>query len=275
MEEVNRGLLVDPAELKAACDRAVKAGEAVFEVEFPYRRPDTQEVCWFLERDEIVRDAANQAQELVGLVVDITDRKQHEERQQLLLNELNHRVKNTLTMVMGIVDQTLRSTRSPEAFAHALQGRLQALSKSHNLLTEAVWRGAGVRDILAGELAVVAAAHDRVALDGENVMVGPKGVVTLGLVMHELLTNAVRHGALSAPEGRIDLCWRVDDDNSLHIVWREHGGPRVSPPTRKGFGMTLLERGLAREFVGGVRTEFAPDGFRCEMRLSMARMAQT
>jgi PAS domain S-box-containing protein len=274
--EMLPGLLDDPAELSAARERAVATGQPVFEIEYAYQRPDTGEVRCFLVRNEIVRDAANEPQEIVGLVIDITERKQHEERQQLLLNELNHRVKNTLSVVLGIVDQTLRNTRSPGAFAEALQGRLQALSKSHNLLTDGVWQGAGLRDVLASELAAwVAPPGERIVLDGENLMVGPKGVVTLGLVMHELVTNAVRHGALSVPDGRIDLSWRLDDDQDLHIVWREHGGPPAPPPSRKGFGMQLLERGLAREFVGGVRIDFAPEGFRCEMRLSMARMAQT
>jgi PAS domain S-box-containing protein len=275
-DDLRRGLLGDPVELNAARDRAVAADQPVFEIEYAYRRPDTGEVRWFLVRNEIVRDAANEPQEIVGLVIDITERKRHEERQQLLLNELNHRVKNTLSVVLGIVDQTLRNTRSPGAFAEALQGRLQALSKSHNLLTDRVWQGAGLRDVLASELAAwVAPPGEQIVLDGENLMVGPKGVVTLGLVMHELVANAVRHGALSVPEGRIDLTWRLDDDQNLHIVWREHGGPPVSPPHRKGFGMKLMERGLAREFGGGVRIDFAPEGFRCEMRLSMARMAQT
>jgi PAS domain S-box-containing protein len=275
-EDLRPGFLGDPVALNAARDRAVAAGQPVFEIEYAYQRPDTGEVRWFLVRNEIVRDAANEPQEVVGLVIDITERKHHEERQQLLLNELNHRVKNTLSVVLGIVDQTLRNTHSPGAFAEALQGRLQALSKSHNLLTEGVWRGAGLRDVLASELAAwLAPAGERIVLDGENLMVGPKGVVTLGLVVHELVTNAVRDGALSVPEGRINLSWRLDDDQNLHIVWREHGGPPVSPPRRKGFGMNLLERGLAREFVGGVHIDFAPEGFRCEMRLSMDRMAQT
>lgn len=202
---------------------------------------------------------------------EIASRKQAEEQQKLLLNELNHRVKNTLATVQSIAAQTLRTAASPEAFRTSFERRLIALSQTHNLLAHSSWRGADLRQLLARELTPHGLEDPgRIAIEGEAVWLGASTALAVGLIVHELATNAARHGALSIPGGKVSIAWSVapeEDGGKLRLVWQESDGPPVRPPKGRGFGSRLIERGLAHEPGGVSRLRFDPKGVRCELEL--------
>ena len=200
---------------------------------------------------------------------DITERRRAEQQQRLLLDELNHRVKNTLATVQSITRQTLQKGVSLEEFRDAFEARLVALSHTHNLLTAGSWEGAPLRDIIAAELSPylqVDAAN--LTASGPDVYLRPKPAVALGMALHELATNAAKHGAFSIPTGRVKLSWSKSGP-LLRLEWKESGGPPVQAPKRKGFGSRLLERGLAHELGGKTRLDFAPAGLRCTIEIPL------
>ncbi len=189
--------------------------------------------------------------------VDMTDQVQADERQRLLLDELNHRVKNTLATVQAIAQQTLRGAQNPAAFAEAFESRLLALSQTHNALTDSQWAGAGLRQILDQELGPYGA--ERVAMNGPDVHLPARVALSLGMVFHELATNAAKYGALSTA-GRLLLNWSVTGDDSLVFEWRETGGPPAARPKRRGFGSRLIERSIAGELRGRIAFDYGEDG---------------
>jgi PAS domain S-box-containing protein len=208
----------------------------------------------------------------VAFVVDLTEQKETQQRLKLMVDELNHRVKNTLATVMAISAQTRRTTPSPEAFHQALQGRLTALSKTHNLLNESFWTGVTLRQLVEQALAPYAAG-DRTVVAGEEVRLGPIVAVTLGMGFYELASNAAKYGALSTPSGRVEVSWRPDAPGRLELEWVESGGPPVKPPERRGFGTQLIEKVLAAELHGEVRLEFRPEGVRCVMDMALDQLS--
>jgi two-component sensor histidine kinase len=188
--------------------------------------------------------------------IDMTEQVQADERQRLLLDELNHRVKNTLATVQAIAQQTLRGARDPDAFAAAFEARLLALSQTHNALTDSHWAGAGLRQILLQELGPYGA--DRVSMSGPEVHLPARMALSLGMVFHELATNAAKYGALSTA-GKLFLAWSVGD-GWLRFQWRETGGPPVVAPERRGFGSRLIERSVTGELQGRVHADYGTDG---------------
>jgi two-component sensor histidine kinase len=191
-----------------------------------------------------------------------------------MVQELNHRVKNTLATVMAISAQSLRTATSPEAFHEAFQGRLVALSKTHNLLNRTYWTGVSLRDLVVEELAPYSDMRDgRLSIAGEDVRLGPVTAVTLGMGLHELANNAARYGALSAPSGHVRVTWRRGRPGRLRLSWEEVGGPLVEPPRRRGFGSELLQKALAYELQGEVRLELPPHGARCIMDMALDRIS--
>jgi PAS domain S-box-containing protein len=208
----------------------------------------------------------------VAFVLDLTARRRAEQRQKLLLHELNHRVKNTLATVQAVAAQTLRTAESPDAFCRAFESRLLALSQTHNLLNRCNWEGVYLRDILELELAPYQGPGGRsFALAGDGVRLGPVTTVTLGMALHELVTNAAKYGALSVPTGKVHVTWQIDSRDRLRLEWHEQGGPPVQAPRRRGFGSRLIEKGLARELAGQVRLDFLRSGLRCTMDMSLER----
>jgi two-component sensor histidine kinase/PAS domain-containing protein len=204
---------------------------------------------------------------IAGASRDLSERKQAEELQRLLGNELNHRVKNTLATVQSIVNQTLRGADDTETARTTLNARIVALAEAHDLLTDRSWAGADLADLAAR--AVAPFASGQIALVGPSVDVSPSQVLALSLALHELATNAAKYGALSRPEGRVELRWEVQAGR-LNLSWRESGGPRVVPPTRRGFGSRLIEHALGRDLDGKTRLEFAPEGVRCSIMALLA-----
>ena len=207
--------------------------------------------------------------EAVGVFVqgsDITDRVRAEAQQKLLLDELNHRVKNTLATVQSIAAQTLRGHPDPEAFREAFEARLLALSATHDILTASSWRGASLRDVLAVEFRPYGA--ERYAFEGPDVALSATEAVALGLLFHELATNAAKYGALSCAEGCVRVTWRVEGGR-LSLTWREEGGPKVIAPTRRGFGSRLIERSLQGDIGGEASLDFREAGLTCEISLPL------
>ncbi|MDP3855879.1 sensor histidine kinase [Phenylobacterium sp.] len=237
--------------------------------EYRIIRGDTGEVRWMARHVEIVRGAAGAAARVIGAFRDITESKHFEEHQQLLINELNHRVKNTLATVQYISAQTLRVSSSIEEAGLAFEDRLLSLSRAHNVLTRANWESAGLRDIVAEAMTPYGAvAEQRLRMSGPDVRLAPHTALAIAMALQELATNAAKYGSLSSETGRIDIDWTIAPSargDRLKLVWAESGGPLVAAPTRRGFGSRLLERGLAREIGGEVRLAFAADGVVCTM----------
>lgn len=244
------------------------AGELEFySVEKRFVRNDGR-VIWLSVRSSPVRDADSRLQYVVRVVQDITERKAAERRQKLLMDELNHRVKNTLATVQSLASQTARGAHTPAAFREGFEGRLIALSKAHDQLTSHHWESADLRELLSGSLApYVGAGQERVVLRGEDVVLRPRAVLTLAMAVHELTTNAAKYGALSAPAGRIEIQWRVVRANNgrpaLHIDWIEQGGPPVADPQQRGFGSKLIEGSIVAELGGTAQLAFEAQGLRC------------
>ena len=198
---------------------------------------------------------------------DITERKAQEQTRQLLLDELNHRVKNTLAMVQSIARLTLRQTKSPEDFAESFTGRIQALAGAHNVLTASSWHGADLNSLVRDQLILGDAKDGAVIYRGPSIRLDPQTAVGLSLVLHELGTNASKYGALSAANGRVDLSWETAENGKmLTLHWQELGGPRVSPPSRRGFGTFIIEQSL-HGLDGEAELQFDPSGLICDMRL--------
>ena len=189
---------------------------------------------------------------------DVTQAVMADRRQRLMIDELNHRVKNTLATVQSIAMQTARSNSEPDRFAESFQARLLALSHTHDLLTRSHWEGAELHDVLAHE--TEAHGAHRVLLNGPVVELRPAAALALGMIFHELATNAAKYGALSSPSGRVTVDWTRLDDDALRIVWTEMGGPPTAPPERKGFGSRLIERSVRHDLGGRIEADFRPEG---------------
>jgi PAS domain S-box-containing protein len=208
-----------------------------------------------------IKDATGRVIASAKIARDITERKRAHERQNLLLHEIKHRIKNSLATVQAIVNQTLPGI-SPEE-RDELEGRLQALARAHDLLTLEHWGEASVPDIVEHALAPFQTVHQkRFLVEGPNATLDARKAVLLGLALHELATNAVKYGALSNHAGCVRLNWNVEgetDDSRLTLLWQESGGPPVIPPTRKGFGSVMIDRAISSE-LGTSRWEFDPGG---------------
>ncbi len=201
---------------------------------------------------------------------EIVARKKIEEHQKFLLDELNHRVKNTLATVQSIAAQTMRSSPDPAAFRNAFEARLIALSAAHDLLSRENWRGVMLRDLVRRELAPYGLDdRSRVSIEGERVWLPARISVPLGMAIHELATNAARHGSLTSPKGRVDVRWTCSETPAglaLSLTWQESGGPAVATPLRRGFGTRMIERGLEHDLRGETKLYFEPKGLRCEIK---------
>jgi PAS domain S-box-containing protein len=202
-----------------------------------------------------------------GTTEDINERKAAEERQQLLIHELNHRVKNNLATVQAIAFQTLKGDQAMAEARSRFEARLMALSRTHNLLTDQSWSGAPL-DRIVRESTEPLAGEERCTASGDPLWLAPHAALALSLALHELATNAAKYGALSAEQGRVAIEWRMDEDHLL-LEWKERGGPPVTPPERRGFGSRLIERGLESDLGGGAKLDFEPDGLRCTIRASL------
>jgi PAS domain S-box-containing protein len=247
-----------------ALEEAVKGGPP-YRAEYRLLAPGGG-VRWVSSQAVVHRGACGEPLRVVGFHQDITERKRWEEHQTLLINELNHRVKNTLATVQSIASQTLRTAGSMQQARHDLEERLFALSRVHNVLTRENWEAAALGQVVDQAVEPYRRNDDRFRIEGKDVRVPPRVALALALALQELTTNAIKYGALSSDAGRVRIAWTVDgagDGRRMSLVWEESGGPSVQPPTRIGFGKRLIERTLAAELGGEVRMAFHPAGLRC------------
>lgn len=249
--------------------QAMKADE---EYDGMFRIGDTGR--WLLGRGRVhERDAKGNPLTFIGVTIDVTEQQASAQRTRLLLKELNHRVKNTLAMLQSLARQTLRQTSDPAEFMTAFAGRLQAISEAHGLLSDHEWGTIRLADLIAKQLLPhVSAYADQIELHKDEVSLGPDQAVGLGLVLHELATNAVKYGSLSVPKGKVVLTARnvvEEGETVLHLTWTEVGGPPVSEPERRGFGSILIERSLDKVLGSSVKVEYLPAGVTALIRLPL------
>jgi PAS domain S-box-containing protein len=195
-------------------------------------------------------------------LTDVTERRGAEARRRLLVNELNHRVKNVLATVQAIAAQSLRGSDVAPAARERFMARLMALARANDVLVAEDWQGASLAAI-ASEVAGPHGAGERFSVAGPAMHLAPQAATALALGLHELATNAAKYGALSRPEGRVVLSWTLSGEpgrRRLDLSWRETGGPPTTPPTRRGFGTRLIERGLAGGLQAQVKLDYRPEG---------------
>lgn len=244
--------------------QAIANGSDAYEVEYRIILPDGQ-VRWVFGRGRVIRDLSGTPVRYSGIDIDITDRKRHEEQLGLVMRELLHRTNNMLAVIQAMAHQTAIRSGGLREFEERFGARLRGLAHSNELLVRQDWRGGSVAALVQAQLApFVDAEGARLELDGPPVLLKPEAVQNLGLALHELATNASKYGALSRPEGRIRISWRVDEPGSrprrFRLSWREHGGPPVRPSRRRGFGRFVVETMVARSLEAEVTIDFAPEG---------------
>lgn len=248
-------------------------------VEIRYRRKDGSEF-WAALFISPVRDEGGAIVQYFASFVDLTRHKEEEAHSRMLINELNHRVKNTLSTVQSIVWQALRTATDPKAIREAIESRLHALSRSHDMLTLTNWQSAGLLDVVNDALepfAVTDGRKDRIVIEGDNIQFPPKAALALGIAFNELATNAVKYGAFSDGMGSILIQWRLEpapEGEQLILLWQEQHGPTVVHPSRRGFGSRMIENGLAQELEGQVHLDYRPEGLVCTMRFPVPQDAR-
>lgn len=221
---------------------------------------------WSLWRNRGLRwDEDGKLIEAQSTGFDITERKQLEEQRQLLIDELNHRVRNTLMVVQGMAHQTFRGEDVPTAQLAAFNARLHALAGAHTAISRSNWVGAEIAEVVRQGLAICGEDIERIRIAGPDLRLRPGAAVALALVLHELATNAVKYGALSAHEGSAAVGWAVLEGERLAMTWLERGGPPVTPPTRTGFGSRLITSSVTRQLEGEVEFDFSREGLCCRM----------
>ena len=267
LQEILDGYLPGERErVQAALAEALNRGERFFELEYRHRRQDGK-VLWLLNRSELTLGAAGEPVSALGVVMDITERKADEERLKLLAREVDHRANNLMTVVQGTV--SLSQADTPEALKEVIIGRISALARAHQLLSEARWRGADLLRLAEEELLgfSLGGAAERVTIRGDHLALPPAAAQALAMALHELATNAAKYGALSRPEGRVDVSWRGGGREPLVLTWTETGGPPTAPPTRRGLGTAILRRALGGTLGGGTQLDWRPEGLVCELTL--------
>lgn len=262
--------LVLPEDRDAISNPATRSeATAALDTQYRIRRPSDGAVRWIGRRGAFEWDDKGRPLRLRGAVQDITDSKRVEARQLVLNQELSHRMKNTLAMVNAIATQTLHQATDPQAL-DAFSRRIQALGKAHDALLAQSMVGALIRQTIEGVVELVADPA-RILLDGPDIEINARSVLSFSLLIHELATNATKYGSLSTPEGRVLVEWRIESDGKepqLALAWREEGGPPATPPQRRGFGSRLIQSGLAGTGQADVRYEST--GLQAQFRAPLA-----
>ena len=235
-----------------------------FQTEFRVCRPNG-EVRWCIGTAAASVDATGNVVRISGVTVDITERKQAEERQALLAREVDHRARNALAVVQSIVRLTRADTI--KAYIAAVDGRIGALSRAHTLLAQSRWQGADLARLVEEELAPYRAGDDgKITANGPDVSLEPRTAQTLALALHELATNAAKYGALSVMPGRVGVTWELQPD-SLVLRWSESGGPATEPPASPGFGIRVISASIERQLEGETAFHWRPEGLHCSLRV--------
>ena len=256
---------------EAALRRILETGEPLLDFEITGETPAQPGVERVWREDWVPLRKADGTIGGISIVAEeVTERRRAEERRRTLVNELNHRVKNTLATVQAIASQTFGRESAP--IVDAFSARLIALSDAQDVLTREDWEGADLRDVVTAALSPHRGhpAEDRFAVSGPPVRLDAPAALGLALALHELCTNAAKYGALSRPGGRVEVSWTLDEaGRSLSFEWRESGGPLVQPPARRGFGSRLIERALADDLKGEARLHFNPAGLVCRLQAKL------
>ncbi|MBL6459501.1 PAS domain S-box protein [Belnapia sp. T6] len=268
-----QGSLTD-RDVLARLRSALRAGKSFQGEAVNYRKDgSTYTVEWLIT--PVVEDG--RVVHWVAAQRDVTERKRAEERQKRMVDELNHRVNNSLAAVQSVAAQTFQDDRRSVAEVRdAFRSRLLALSRVHVLLAQEYWEGAPLRALVERQLIQRGGTAERINLAGPEVRLRPGAAVAFGMALHELRMNALRHGALSGPGGRVQLHWSINRNSELErlqLSWAEEDGPPVLRPTRRGFGSRLIERGLTHGLRAGVRLLFEPSGLRCEVDAPLEAVA--
>jgi PAS domain S-box-containing protein len=258
----------DRARFKALV-RGVQPERPSYAATFRFIRTDGREM-WLEETSKAEFDVAGRFIRFKGLTLDITDRKRAEERQGVLMAELDHRVKNVLARVAVVAVASREGSRSMDDFVKTLDGRIQSMATAHSLLSQSRWQGVNLPDLVRNQLAPYATAGN-LAIRGPDVMLSAAATQAMAMVLHELATNAAKHGALSALDGRVSVSWDRRPNGcageNLVLVWREVGGPPVTANIPSGYGTTLIRNLVPHELGGKVDVAFPPDGMSCRMIL--------
>jgi two-component sensor histidine kinase len=230
----------------------------------------TGEVRWIERRGAISYGEDGRPERVVGVNIDVTERKRVEEQQRVLVSELDHRVKNTLATVSAVVSHTLNASSSMADFATALDGRLQSMARTHELLSATRWQGISVKELVRRELAPYT-TNGNTEIIGPEVILRAEAGQAMAMVLHELATNAAKYGALATQNGRVSIRWRQRPNghprSHLVLEWREIGGPSVVAPGNSGFGTSTIRDVIPYELGGTVDLSFAPEGVRCRLEL--------
>ena len=234
------------------------------------------EVRWVETRCFISYDGEGRPHRVVGVSIDITERKRVEEQQRRLVAELDHRVKNVLATVQAVAAHTMDASSSMQHFVAALDGRIRSMGSTHELLSHRRWRGIPLAELVQRELAPYTTGSNA-EIGGPEVMLSAEAGQTMGMVLHELVTNAAKYGALSAPSGRVSIRWRLPRNGSasdrLVFTWRETGGPLVVSPSKASYGMHVVRELVPYELGGTVDYVLSPEGAQCQMDIPLAQLS--
>ncbi|RCS25335.1 PAS domain S-box protein [Phyllobacterium salinisoli] len=252
-------------------NRPVRGAEAIAE------RPDGTRIP-FVPYPTPLHDAGGNLIGAINMLVDITEQKQAESRQKILIDELNHRVKNTLATVQSLAGQTARHAAGLEDFLRSFESRLMALARAHDLLTKRHWDDAPLDSLARAVLTPLAASEavKRIMIDGPSVGLNPRAALSLTMALNELATNAIKYGSLSSEKGSLGVAWHLQEEGNdqamLILEWHERGGPLVRPPTRRGVGTRLMERCIERDLGGEFDLAFEPEGVSCRISIPVGQV---
>jgi PAS domain S-box-containing protein len=261
----------DRAAFRRAFQETVRTGSSGFGQDFRIVRPDG-ETRWVLRRAQLVRADDGQPMSMLGVALDVTERRDKEEHIAFLMRELAHRSKNLVAVIQAIAHQTARHSEDVADFIDRFSARLVSLARTQDLLTGKDRNGADLEELVESQLEpFVEASRRRLSAQGPAVVLDPAATQNIGLALHELATNAAKYGALSVPEGRVLIDWKLigkpDGARTLHLSWRERDGPTVSQPARKGFGHVVVERTLADSLQASVTLKFSAGGLTWEAEI--------
>src|SRR5215813_6345552 len=264
-ENIRASIHAEDMEQIKALMQAGLAGKQTFQTEVRIVRPNG-EMRWCICAAAMTRDAHRNVVRVSGVTIDITDRKEAEERQALLTREVDHRARNALAVTQSIV--RLTKATSTKGYISAVEGRIGALSRAHTLLSESRWQGADLVQLVDEELAPYRTSADKIVATGAHVSLRPATAQILALVLHELATNAAKYGALSAPSGRVRLSWELQEDR-LRLEWTETGGPPAQQPASQGFGTKIITASVGSQLGGRAIFDWRDDGLHCSLSIPL------
>jgi PAS domain S-box-containing protein len=263
----NVAALIHPEDVQPLRDlvRRMSKGEPTQHNEFRVRRP-SGEIRWCTGIAAASIDPNGRVLRISGVTIDVTERKDAEERQGLLAREVDHRARNALAVIQSII--RLTRAKSVDDYVQTVEGRIKALARAHTLLSDSRWRGADLGTLVGEELAPYCAG-DKVAITGPNIALLPATAQGIALALHELATNAAKHGALSSLKGNVSLAWQMQSD-TLVLNWVEDGGPKIKPPKARSFGLKVIRASIEQQLGGQAKFDWAPEGLRCTLSIPLA-----